>query len=119
MHSYWTYILASRPRGTLYVGVTNGLPTRVEQHRIGIGSAFTRKYCVHMLVWYEEFAEIEAAIQRAKTLKHPDRACKPHLIERTPPPWTDLSPSLLGVAPVPTLVPSREMGPRDKREDDT
>jgi putative endonuclease len=119
MHSYWTYILASRPRGTLYVGVTNGLPTRVEQHRIGIGSAFTRKYCVHMLVWYEEFADIEEAIQREKTIKHYVRAWKINLIERTNPHWTDLYPSLLGVAPVPTLVPSREMGPRDKREDDT
>jgi putative endonuclease len=38
MRSYWTYILASKPRGTLYIGVTNGLPTRVEQHRAGKGS---------------------------------------------------------------------------------
>jgi putative endonuclease len=119
MHSYWTYILASRPRGTLYVGVTNGLPTRVEQHRIGIGSAFTRKYCVHMLVWYEEFADVEEAIQREKTIKHYVRAWKINLIERTNPHWIDLYPSLPGVAPVPTLVPSRTMGPRDKREDDT
>ena len=57
MQCYWTYILASKPRGTLYIGVTNGLPTRVEQHRAGVGSAFTRKYHVHTLVWYEEFAD--------------------------------------------------------------
>jgi putative endonuclease len=30
MRGYWTYILTSKPRGTLYIGVTNGLPTRVE-----------------------------------------------------------------------------------------
>ena len=58
MRSYWTYILASKPRGTLYIGVTNGLPTRVEQHRSGEGSAFTCKYGVHTLVWFEEFADI-------------------------------------------------------------
>jgi putative endonuclease len=51
VRSYWTYILASKPRGTLYIGVTNGLIFRVEQHRAGKGSAFTRKYRVHMLVW--------------------------------------------------------------------
>src|SRR3981189_2638600 len=50
MGSYWTYILASEPRGTLYIGVTNRLIFRVEQHRAGKGSAFTRKYRVHMLV---------------------------------------------------------------------
>lgn len=55
VRSYWVYILASKPRGTVYIGVTNGIIFRVEQHRAGKGSAFTRKYKVHMLVWYEEF----------------------------------------------------------------
>ena len=64
MRSYWTYTLASKPRGTLYIGVTNGLIFRVEQHRAGKGSAFTRKYGVHMLVWFEEFADVRQAIQR-------------------------------------------------------
>ena len=85
MHSYWTYILASKPRGTLYIGVTNGLIFRVEQHRAGKGSAFTRKYRVHMLVWFEEFADIRHAIQREKTLKHYVREWKINLIERTNP----------------------------------
>ena len=30
---YWAYILASQPRGTLYIGVTNNLLGRVELHR--------------------------------------------------------------------------------------
>ena len=119
MHNYWTCILASKPHGTLYVGVTNNLIARIEQHRASIGSAFTRKYRVHLLVWYEEFADIEEAIQREKTIKHYVRAWKINLIERTNPHCIDLNPSLPGVAPVPTLVPSRTMGPRDKREDDT
>ena len=90
MRSYWTYILASKPRGTLHIGVTNGLIFRVEQHRAGKGSAFTRKYRVHMLVWYEEFADIRHAIQREKTLKHYVREWKINLIERTNPHWIDL-----------------------------
>jgi putative endonuclease len=55
-------MLASKPHGTLYVGVTNGLIRRIEQHKAGTASAFTRKYRVHRLVWYEEFANIQEAI---------------------------------------------------------
>ncbi len=68
MRSYWTYIRASRPHGTLYVGVTNGLIHRIDQHRAGKGSAFTRRYSVHTLVWFEEFASARDAIQREKKL---------------------------------------------------
>jgi hypothetical protein len=32
----WLYILASRPRGTLYVGVTNNLVRRMDEHRSGM-----------------------------------------------------------------------------------
>jgi putative endonuclease len=85
MRSYWTYILASQPQGTLYIGVTNGLIRRVEQHRAGGASAFTRKYSVHTLVWYEEFGDVRQAIQREKTLKHYNRDWKINLIERTNP----------------------------------
>jgi putative endonuclease len=118
MRSYWTYILASKPRGTLYIGVTNGLILRVEQHRAGKGSAFTRKYSVHLLVWYEEFASVREAIQREKTLKHYTRAWKINLIERTNPHWIDLYPTLPGVAAVPVLVPRGALDPRNKSEDD-
>jgi putative endonuclease len=116
--SYWTYILASKPRGTLYIGVTNGLIRRVEQHRAGKGSAFTRKYGVHMLVWYEEFTTARQAIQREKTLKHYDRAWKINLIERTNPHWVDLYPTLPGIAPLPALFSCGALDPRTKSEDD-
>ena len=119
MRSYWTYILASKPRGTLYIGVTNGLIFRVEQHRAGQGSAFTRKYGVHTLVWFEEFADVRQAIQREKTIKHDTRAWKINLIERTNPHWIDLYLTLPGVAPVPTLLPGRTLDPRHKAEDDS
>ena len=91
---------------------------RVEQHRAGKGSAFTRKYRVQMLVWYEEFADVREAIQREKTIEHYTRAWKINLIERTNPHWLDLYPPLPGVAPVPTLLPRGGLGPRNKAEDD-
>ncbi len=117
MRSYWTYILASKPRGTLYIGVTNGLIRRVEQHRAGEASAFTRKYRVHMLVWYEEFVDIRQAIRREKTLKHYVREWKINLIGHTNPHWADLYPTLPGVAPAPKLVPRGALGPRDPRNE--
>lgn len=99
--SYWVYILASRPRGTLYIGITNGLTRRVEEHSRGVGSGFTRKYGVHRLVWFEEFGDVRQAIQREKTMKEWPRAWKINLIERTNPHWIDLFPSLPGVRPIP------------------
>jgi putative endonuclease len=99
VNAFWVYLLASRPRGTLYIGVTNGLIRRVDEHRAGTGSAFTRKYRVHLLVWFDEFANVEIAIQREKTMKEWPRAWKVNLIERDNPNWVDLYPTLPGVAP--------------------
>ena len=99
MNSYFTYLLASKPYGTLYIGVTNGLIRRVEQHRDGTASKFTRKYKVYMLVWYQEFADAADAIQREKTMKDWPRQWKINLIERDNPHWVDLYPSLPGVKP--------------------
>lgn len=103
MSSYFTYILASRPRGTLYVGVTNNIISRVEQHRAGEGSAFTRRYKVHLLAWYEESERIIDAIQREKTIKEWRRAWKVNLIERENLNWQDLYPTIPGVNPVKPL----------------
>ena len=63
-----------------------------------------------MLVWYEEFADFREEIQREKSLKRYNREWKINLIERTNPHWTDLYPSLPGVAPIPLLVPPRNPG---------
>jgi putative endonuclease len=56
MKSYWVYILASRPRGTLYVGMTNDLVRRVYEHREGLAGGFTKEHCVKTLVYYERHA---------------------------------------------------------------
>ena len=97
MHSYWVYILASKPNGTLYIGVTNNLLGRVESHREGTGSTFTTRYLVKMLVHYEPFADIEAAIQREKSLKRYLRQWKMNLIQRENPHWVNLYPALLAL----------------------
>jgi putative endonuclease len=67
----------------------------LELHREGKGSAFTRRYRVSLLVYFEEFDDINEAIQREKTLKRYMRAWKITLIERTNPQWIDLYPGLL------------------------
>ncbi len=118
MNTYWVYILASKPYGTLYVGVTNNLLGRVEAHGEGTRSAFTSRYGVKRLVYFEPFADIELAIQREKTLKHWVRRWKVNLIERDNPHWADLYAALRALAGNGSDPPSREMGPRDKREDD-
>jgi predicted GIY-YIG superfamily endonuclease len=60
---YHVYILASRRYGTLYIGVTNNLRTRVKQHQLGFGSAFVRKHGVHRLVYVETYEQVEDAIR--------------------------------------------------------
>ena len=94
MHTYWVYILASKPRGTLYIGVTNALLDRVEAHRQGTGSRFTSRYGVKRLVYFEPFGDVNQALQKEKTLKHYVRAWKINLIERDNPHWADLYPAL-------------------------
>ena len=88
------YILASRPYGTLYIGITSDLPKRLWQHQQGLVEGFTKTYAVHRLVWYEFHVEINSAIQREKRLKKWNRAWKLRLIENSNPKWEDLSGTL-------------------------
>jgi len=88
--AFFVYMLASRQRGTLYVGVTNSLATRVHQHRAGEGSGFTKRYKVTRLVYYETYDAPEEAIAREKRLKRWPRAWKIQAIEKFNPDWRDL-----------------------------
>jgi putative endonuclease len=54
--------MASRRRGTLYVGVTSDLPWRAWEHREGALAGFTKRYGVKTLVWFELHNTMEAAI---------------------------------------------------------
>jgi putative endonuclease len=89
--AYYVYILARSRHGTLYIGVTNNLRRRFEQHRTGQGSEFVKKYTVHRLVHVETFASPQEAIARKKQLKNWHRDWKTRLIEEENPDWSDLS----------------------------
>ncbi|MDR6662621.1 GIY-YIG nuclease family protein [Tardiphaga robiniae] len=88
--SYWVYILASKPGGTLYVGVTNDLIRRIYEHREKLVPGFTKKYDVTRLVYFEQHDSITIAIQREKNIKHWSREWKIDLIRSMNPDWRDL-----------------------------
>jgi putative endonuclease len=85
------YILASGHHGTLYIGITNNLRTRFEQHGTGHGSKFVSKYKVYRLVHAETFTSPQEAIAREKQLKNWRRDWKIALIEKENRDWSDLS----------------------------
>ena len=87
MNGGWVYILASRYRGTLYIGVTADVARRSWQHREGVGSGFTNRYEGHRLVYGEEFPTIAEANAREKALKKWRREWKLELVEKTNPDW--------------------------------
>jgi len=84
------YILASKPNGTLYTGVTSDLVKRIWQHKQNLVEGFTKKYSVHTLVWYEVHEEMHSAIAREKAIKKWNRAWKIEMIEKDNPTWRDL-----------------------------
>ena len=98
----YVYILASKPQGTMYVGVTNDLIRRVIEHKNGEIPGFTKRYNVKRLVYYEPYEDYEAAIAREKKLKRWRRDWKRSLIEETNPHWADLFPA---------IAPGFTMGP--------
>ncbi|KKW17452.1 MAG: Excinuclease ABC, C subunit-like protein [Candidatus Magasanikbacteria bacterium GW2011_GWA2_50_22] len=85
------YILASKRNGTLYTGVTSHLEKRLQEHQSGTLEGFTKKYHVHMLVYYEVHETIADAISREKQIKGGSRKKKLALIESVNPAWRDLS----------------------------
>ena len=84
------YILASRPNGTLYIGVTSDLKKRVWQHKNDLVRGFTQKHAVHRLVWYEIHQTMDSAITREKVLKKWERVWKIRLIQKQNPKGNDL-----------------------------
>jgi putative endonuclease len=65
---YYAYILSSLS-GTLYTGVTNSVFNRTLQHKSKENPAFTSKYDVDRLVYYEVFTDVRTAIRREKEIK--------------------------------------------------
>ena len=90
MKEYYVYILTNRS-GTLYVGMTNDIVRRIQEHKEGRGSKFTSKYRINRLVYYESTNDVLSAIAREKQIKGWLRSKKIALIESVNPDWRDLS----------------------------
>ena len=84
------YIMASRYRGTLYIGVTSALWHRVNDHKNERFKGFTSDHGIKLLVWHEHHHNMEDAIRREKQLKKWNRDWKFRLIEEKNPHWLDL-----------------------------
>ncbi|BBD01018.1 putative endonuclease [Sphingobium sp. YG1] len=82
--------MADRYRGTLYVGVTSNLTSRIHQHRSDEGSDFCARYKLHRLVWAEHGDDIMTCIDQEKRLKRWRRQWKFDLIEAANPEWFDI-----------------------------
>jgi len=94
MKDYYVYVLASKRRGTLYVGLTSDLKKRVWEHKTKVVKGFTAQYDVTTLVYFEVFNSIELAQRRERRLKRWYRTWKIELVETHNPDWIDLYPTL-------------------------
>jgi putative endonuclease len=88
--SYFIYIMASRRKGTLYIGVTNNLVQRSYAHRNSLIDGFTKTHNIRKLVYWEQLDSAELAITREKKMKKWLRKWKIELIEQFNPDWRDL-----------------------------
>ena len=91
MAEFFVYILASRFRGTMYVGVTNDLSRRMGEHKSGAVPGFTKRYRVNLLVYCENYSSILETRERERVLKRWRREWKFQLIEAENPDWHDLT----------------------------
>ena len=85
------YIMTNKNKTVLYIGVTNNLKRRINEHRSHLNKkSFTHKYNLEYLIYYEGFHNIEEAIAREKQMKKYSRAKKETLINKQNPQWNDL-----------------------------
>ena len=91
--NYYVYIMANQSRN-LYVGVTNNIRRRVEEHKAGLTEGFTCRYKIDTLVYVESFSDIDSAIAREKQIKYWRREKKMRLVNQGNSDWRDLSDGL-------------------------
>jgi putative endonuclease len=117
-HHYYVYIVASRSH-ILYIGITDNIQRRVEQHRNAELSGFTATYHCNRLVSFEAYQYVQNAIAQEKQLKRWRRSKKIWLIELSNPTWADLSEAWAEKPQVPTLrfapVGATNLGQEPKR----
>ncbi len=90
MKRYFVYIMTNKPKGTLYIGVTNDIERRSSEHIIKTGSQYTKKYNLKRVVYLEETSDINLAIAREKQPKNWHRQWKINLNESANPNWDAL-----------------------------
>ena len=92
-HNYFVYITTNPGRTVIYVGMTNDLPSRLNDHYENRGNPKTwagRYYCYN-LVWWERQQFVGHAIEREKEIKKWRREKKNKLIEGFNPNWKFLN----------------------------
>ena len=92
MKLWYVYIMANKPNGVIYIGVTDNIEERVKEHQLKVyPKSFTAKYNCDMLVYFEEFEEGSKAEKRENQFKKWKRDWKIELIVEMNPSWSDLS----------------------------
>jgi putative endonuclease len=87
---HYTYILASKRRGALFVGTTQDLADCVLEHKANLVEGLTSLYAIHLLVYYEVFHAAGPALLRQAELRKLHRRLKLRLVEQMNPDWQDL-----------------------------
>ena len=87
----FVYILSNKNRTTLYIGVTNNIENRMLMHKTGFGSAFTAKYKLTDLLYYERITGFRKAIDRETQFKNWHKEWKWNLIKEDNPELIDLA----------------------------
>ena len=95
---YYVYIITNWRKTVLYTGVTNNLYRRIREHYANKGKedTFAGKYYCYWLLHYEEFSDINVAIEREKAIKSDTRDKKEVLIKEINPDFNFLNVSLFG-----------------------
>ena len=91
---YYVYMMTNWSNNVLYIGVTNNLLRRTLEHKSKTVPGFTQRYNLHKLVYFEDFTNINQAIDREKQLKGWKREKKNQLVNEFNKDWLDLSKAL-------------------------
>ena len=102
---FWTYIITNQRSGALYIGHTDDIYLRVEQHIRGTYEGFSKKYGLKHLVWFAEFQRRHEAFKEERRLKNWRRQWKLELIEQYNPNWIDIHKAKYWPLPDKTLFP--------------
>ena len=88
----FVYILTNKRHTVLYVGSTNNLANRLNQHYSNRNKkSFTARYNLCKLVYFEPYKDMWIADGREKQIKGGSRKKKEDLIDSVNPSWNDLS----------------------------